>query len=122
MVGDGTREEVLKQKNQVMKWKKVECEIIRQILQVTNHRGLHRTKYCCCKRIYTLYAHGAATHGRRYLRNNYASRLRSGENWEVLYAASGSKVPRRGYSQRSIPFYYCIPLFRWLFLSVPSPQ
>jgi len=47
------------------------------------------------------HAYGAATHGGGNLRISYALRLRS-ENWDVSYAAIGSSVPRRGYSQRSI--------------------
>jgi hypothetical protein len=91
----------LKQRNQVLKWKKVRCKIIRLLLKVTD-RSLHRTRHCYFKRINALCAYGAATHDGRNLKNNYAPHLRSGENWDVLYVASGSSVPRSGYSGRSI--------------------
>ena len=102
-----TRKEVqvrfgLKQKNQVPKLKKVHCEMIRLLQDITNYCGLHRMRHCCFKQVNTPYVYGAATHGGRNLRNNYAMRLRSGKNSDALYAASGSSVPRRNCSLRSI--------------------
>jgi len=41
----------LQQKNRVVRWKKVRREIIGLLLQVTNHRDLHRTRHCYRKRI-----------------------------------------------------------------------
>ena len=49
-----------------------------------------------------MYVYGEATRGGRNLRNNYVLRLRSGENWDELYVASGLNVRRSGYLQRSI--------------------
>jgi len=86
-----------------MKWKKVFCKIIRQLLKITNHHGFYRTRHCGFRRISILYVYGEATRGGRSLRNNYMSRLRGGKNWDELYVASGLNVPRSGCLQRFIP-------------------
>jgi len=90
------------------------CKLL--IIEVSIERGIATAGGSIYPR-----AHGAATHGGRNLRSNCALRLRS-ENWDVLYAAIGSSVPRRGYPQRSILILLSYSACRWLVLSVSSPQ
>jgi len=86
----------LKQRNQVLKWKKVRCKIIRLfgklLMEVFKERGIAASSE-------STHCMHTAQHPRwKEPEKHYAPHLRSGENWGVLYVASGSSVPRSGYS------------------------